>query len=154
MIIDVALSASAKLPSEKKARKQSGVIPYRKKKNGTIEILLVRTTNASNWGLPKGGVEKGMTALDSAMKEAMEEAGVLGKPKDFVDIMKYVKGKTGRAQTVEWYIMKVKQILTEYDEAGMRERKWFEAEKALRKVDKKFRPIMQQALDIIDSYGI
>lgn len=152
MMINVSLSA--KLPSEKKPRKQSGVIPYRKKKDGTIEILLVRTTNAGNWGLPKGGVEKGMTPLDSALKEAMEEAGVLGKPKDFVDIMRYVKGKTGREQHVEWFVMKVKKMLTEYDEAGMRERKWFESEKALRKVDKKLRPILQQGLDIIDSYGL
>lgn len=147
------VSLSAKLPHEKKARKQSGVIPYRKKKDGTIEILLIRTKHAGNWGLPKGGVEDGMTALDSALKEAMEEGGVLGKPKDFVDIMKYVKGKTGRKQHVEWFIMKVKTMLTDYDEALTRERKWFESEKALRKVDKKLRPILQKGLDIIDSYG-
>lgn len=152
MMINVSLSA--KLPHEKKPRKQSGVIPYRKKKDGTIELLLIRTTHAGNWGLPKGGVEPGMTPLDSALKEAMEEAGVLGKPKDFVDIMRYVKGKTGREQHVEWFIMKVKTMLTEYDEALTRERKWFKADKALRKLDKKLRPIVEQALDIIDSYGV
>lgn len=151
MIVNVSLSA--KLPSEKKARKQSGVVPYKKKK-GEVQILLIRTTHGNNWGFPKGGVEKGMTPLDSALKEAMEEGGVLGKPKDFIDIMKYVKGKTGRAQNVEWFIMKVKQELDEYDEAGMRERKWFSAEKAMKKVDKKLRPILAQALDIIDSYGL
>jgi len=150
----IKVSLSAKLPSEKKPRKQSGVIPYRKNSKGEIEILLIRTTHAGKWGLPKGGIEKGMTAVDSALKEAMEEAGVLGKPKDFVDIMRYVKGSTGRDQHVEWFIMKVQRMLTEYDEAATRERKWFKAEKATRKLDKKLRPIMEQALDIIDSYGL
>ena len=83
--------------SARKPRQQSGVVPYRKKRDGSVEILMVRSTHAGNWGLPKGGVEAGMTPLASAMKEAEEEAGAVGVAKDFVDITEYVK-VPGRAE--------------------------------------------------------
>ncbi|MEJ2103143.1 MAG: hypothetical protein P8X47_01050 [Ignavibacteriaceae bacterium] len=35
---------------------QSGVIPYRRK-NGTLEILLVTTIRKKNWIIPKGFIE-------------------------------------------------------------------------------------------------
>ena len=139
--------------SARKPRQQSGVVPYRKKRDGSVEILMVRTTHAGNWGLPKGGVEVGMTPLSSAMKEAEEEAGAVGVAKDFVDITKYVKGSTGRAQVVEWYVMRVKGLLTEYLEAGRRERRWFKIDKAIKKADKKVASVIEAAAPIIDLYN-
>lgn len=139
--------------SARKPRQQSGVVPYRKKRDGSVEILMVRTTHAGNWGLPKGGVEAGMTPLASAMKEAEEEAGAVGVAKDFVDITEYVKGSTGRAQVVEWYVMRVKGLLTEYLEAGRRERRWFKIDKAIKKADKKVASVIEAAAPIIDLYN-
>ena len=87
------------------------------------------------------------------MKEAEEEAGAVGVAKDFVDITKYVKGSTGRAQVVEWYVMRVKGLLTEYLEAGRRERRWFKIDKAIKKADKKVASVIEAAAPIIDLYN-
>ncbi|MCW8824299.1 MAG: NUDIX domain-containing protein, partial [Ignavibacteriaceae bacterium] len=56
---------------------QSGVIPYRRK-NGTLEVLLVTTIRKKNWIIPKGFIEYHLSPFQSAKKEAFEEAGVRG----------------------------------------------------------------------------
>lgn len=56
---------------------QSGVIPYRR--NGsTLEVLLISSRARRRWLVPKGIIELGMRADESAVKEAFEEAGVGG----------------------------------------------------------------------------
>ena len=56
---------------------QSAVLPYRILE-GRVEILLVSSRRKKRWVLPKGVVEPGLSAVDSAVKEAWEEAGLEG----------------------------------------------------------------------------
>jgi 8-oxo-dGTP pyrophosphatase MutT (NUDIX family) len=58
-------------------RQQSGVLPYKRSKQ--IKVCLVKQSNGKYWGIPKGGVENGLTDKVSAMKEALEEAGLQGR---------------------------------------------------------------------------
>ncbi|MBF0265115.1 MAG: NUDIX domain-containing protein [Gammaproteobacteria bacterium] len=57
---------------------QSSVIPYRFKK-GKLEVMLVQSSKRNHYVIPKGIIEPGMTAQESAQKEALEEAGVIGQ---------------------------------------------------------------------------
>ena len=50
--------------------------------NADNEICLVRHTYTKGWHLPGGGVEKGETTLQTAIKEAREEAGLIIAQKD------------------------------------------------------------------------
>ena len=52
---------------------QAGAILQR---NG--EFLIV-TTNAGGWSIPKGGVERGETTAEAALREAEEEVGLAAK---------------------------------------------------------------------------
>lgn len=129
----------------RKPRIQSGVVPYRFD-NGELEICLIRTKHAKNWGLPKGGKEPDLSLVESAIKEALEEAGLRGKPGFKFAKSEYVKGKTGRMQKVTWFLMEVKKEEAVYLEVNTRTRKWFTVEKALKKIDLAVRPILETAV--------
>ena len=43
--------------------------------NGTVHLLLIRDPY-DKWGLPKGHVEKGESALEAALREVREETGL------------------------------------------------------------------------------
>src|SRR5688572_31397443 len=59
-------------------REQAGVIPFRRKK-GTIEVCLIRNKGRKKWKIPKGFVDPGETVEQAALKEAWEEAGLIGR---------------------------------------------------------------------------
>jgi 8-oxo-dGTP pyrophosphatase MutT (NUDIX family) len=58
---------------------QSGAIVFRLDGKKPRVLLVTAKRNRENWIFPKGHVEKGETAEDAALREAKEEAGVLGK---------------------------------------------------------------------------
>lgn len=73
----------------KKYEKSSGWVVYRKR-NGKIEILLLRWLNSRKQEelvIPKGKIEPGEVAKDTALREISEEAGV--KIED-LEIIKFV----------------------------------------------------------------
>lgn len=111
---------------------QSGVIPYRKH-NGDIEVLIISTRNA-NWTIPKGIIELNHTPQESALKEAVEEAGVWG----LVDDEKagsYKYKKWDGVCKVKVYKMRVTKVLTKWEEDNFRDRLWvplFEVPKSIK----------------------
>jgi 8-oxo-dGTP pyrophosphatase MutT (NUDIX family) len=115
--------------------KQSAVIPYRKK-DGTLEILLITSQNKGNWIIPKGIIEENLSPEESAKKEAEEEAGVKGKVGNVL-IGKYSYKKWGGTCSVQVYALHVKEILDKWLEDDIRLRKWFPIKKAVKTVNKK-----------------
>ncbi len=115
-----------------KVFQQSGVIPYRVK-NGKIEILLITTRNFQHWVIPKGDIPNGMSAPDSAAKEAWEEAGVIGQI-DANELGTYKYRKRGRVYQVKMYLLPVEVMSKNYPEARQRKRQWLNATKAIRRL--------------------
>jgi 8-oxo-dGTP pyrophosphatase MutT (NUDIX family) len=63
---------------------QAGAIVYRT--DPDLEILLVRARRTpDHWIFPKGHIEAGESAGEAALREAREEAGVLGDVVDRID---------------------------------------------------------------------
>ena len=54
--------------------------------NGAGELLLCHVTNTARWDIPKGMRDAGETALQAAMRELMEEAGLVFAPERFEEI--------------------------------------------------------------------
>lgn len=112
---------------------QSAALPYRSLPDGTVEVLLVATTHAQRWSLPKGGIAVGHTSASSAAKEAFEEGGVIGT---------IAPGAAGRFRAMKRshchrhlidvcvHLLRVTQTLTEWPEMGWRQRRWFPAARA------------------------
>lgn len=114
---------------------QSSVIPFRYKK-GRIEILLITSRKNKKWIFPKGIIEPGYSAIETAEKEAKEEAGVEGEviPEK---IIVYKKKKWNGICKIQVYPMLVEKELKDYPEMNERERIWVDADFADDVIDKK-----------------
>jgi len=114
---------------------QSGVIPFWVR-NNEIQIMLITNRSGKRWVIPKGTIESDLSALESAEKEAFEEAGVLGKAHPMA-IGKYQYNKWGGTCTVEVFLLEVKKVLQEWPESQLRQREWLKVEGAIKRVDEK-----------------
>lgn len=112
--------------------KQSAVIPVHRKGDGW-EVLLITARKKKRWIVPKGIVEKNYTPADSAAKEALEEAGILGKPYAQA-IGKYRYKKWGGVCSVEVFVMIVDRELGKWLESH-RQRRWVGLGKAIKLVE-------------------
>ncbi|MBF0422388.1 MAG: NUDIX hydrolase [Magnetococcales bacterium] len=112
--------------------KQSAVIPV-VRRGGVIEVMLITSRKKKRWLVPKGIIEKNHTPASSAAKEALEEAGILGKPLSY-SIGKYRYKKWGGVCTVEVFVMFVDRELDKWLES-YRERRWYSLNKAIKTVE-------------------
>ncbi|MBR4159700.1 MAG: NUDIX hydrolase [Spirochaetia bacterium] len=111
---------------------QSGIIPFRRQ-DDHIEILLITNKKKDKWGIPKGLVESGLSASESAQKEAFEEAGIYGriyKP----SLGKYSIKKWDGKCRIKVFAMEVTQTLDKWPEDILRRREWYSVEEAAGKI--------------------
>jgi 8-oxo-dGTP pyrophosphatase MutT (NUDIX family) len=112
---------------------QAGVIPYRVI-DTEVEILRITTRHRARWIIPKGVTNVGITAQESASKEAYEEAGVWGDiSPDPVGEHPY--DKWGGICTVQVYLLRVHTILGTWPEADVRRRQWMPVSDAANSVE-------------------
>ncbi len=112
---------------------QSAVLAYRQRAHGP-EVLLVTSRDSGRWVLPKGMVESGMSAPESAAKEAFEEAGAVGfVSRRRVGSYRYAKppGEVPRTCVVEVYPMRVTALRPDWPERSRRRRAWVTLERAV-----------------------
>jgi 8-oxo-dGTP pyrophosphatase MutT (NUDIX family) len=109
--------------------RQAGTIPIR---NG--RLCLVTSRNGKRWIVPKGLIEPGQSAAEAALQEAWEEAGLVGRL-DPDPVGSFLYGKYGGIYHVTLFILHVTEIVTEWPEAGLRERAWVRPAEALRRID-------------------
>jgi len=100
--------------------RQSAVVPYLRRDDG-IHVVLVTSAKSRQWGIPKGIIEPGFSAAESAAREAEEEAGVLGSVEEAL-ICEYSYEKWGGSCRVQVFPLLVKELLTTWDESGFRDR--------------------------------
>ncbi|TVR99744.1 MAG: NUDIX domain-containing protein [Rhodospirillales bacterium] len=98
-----------------------------RRRHDTVEVLMVTSRRRRRWVLPKGMIDVGLTARDSAAKEAWEEAGVTGIV-GRRSIGRYRYGKSGRHGlmpcVVEVYPLRVTRVSPAWPEQRQRRRAW------------------------------
>ena len=107
---------------------QIGAIPFRRRPDGAIEIMLVTTRETQRWIVPKGWPIRGLKGHEAAAREAMEEAGLIGEiGKKPVGRYTYWKRKTDHfiLCKVRLYLLEVKQQLPTWPEQAQRSCRWF-----------------------------
>jgi 8-oxo-dGTP pyrophosphatase MutT (NUDIX family) len=85
----------------------------------------------NRWVLPKGHIEKDHSPRDTALREALEEAGINGKISEF-PADEYDYHKFDRNYHVLMYMLEITEMLDEWPEKKLRNRQLLPLEAALR----------------------
>jgi 8-oxo-dGTP pyrophosphatase MutT (NUDIX family) len=117
-------------------RVQYGILPYRRTKPNSLEVLLITTRQSRRWIIPKGWPIKGLKPVKSAAREAYEEAGVRGtvgaKSIGTFVYEKCIEETLGTFPCeVRVFTMRVQRQFDTWPEANERETRWFESSEAL-----------------------
>lgn len=124
---------------------QASAIPFRWR-NGELEFCLITSIRARRWGFPKGIIDPGETAVEAALKEAWEEAGLRGEiVSEPLGVYRYEKWGTDLEVAV--YLMRVESADDDWLEAGQRDRRWANAQETAQLIigDKRA-PFFERAL--------
>jgi 8-oxo-dGTP pyrophosphatase MutT (NUDIX family) len=109
---------------------QAAALPYRRT-NGRLELCLITSTDDGRWILPKGIIDPGDTAAETALKESFEEAGVRGALSP-VPLGRYQYAWHEQIiLTVEVYLLEVDRVEESWDEMAVRTRRWCTVDEAL-----------------------
>ena len=68
------------------------------------EVVLVHRPKYDDWTLPKGKLEPGESPLEAALREVLEETGIVCRPGPLVGSVEYVDS-SGRDKTVDYWLM-------------------------------------------------
>ena len=108
----------------------AGGIVYRKDSGRTLYLIVSSSSIKNKWVLPKGHIEKNEKAIDAAVREVLEESGVLAKPVKKAGLNRY--RKKGQHLACVYFVMELLQVKGQ----GVENRKvlWLEKPEALDKL--------------------
>jgi 8-oxo-dGTP pyrophosphatase MutT (NUDIX family) len=133
---------------------QVAALPVRVDDNGSAQALLLTSRETKRWVIPKGWTMKGRKPWEAAAQEALEEAGVVGRPRK-KPIGSYVYFKRQKAHfdvcRVDVYVLAFAKQLKTWREKGQRETKWFGLDEAAELVEE---PGLIALLKKLDAKGL
>jgi 8-oxo-dGTP pyrophosphatase MutT (NUDIX family) len=106
---------------------------------GELRVMLVTSRETQRWVLPKGWTERNVPPHEQAVKEAYEEAGLLGQaapePVGSYVYEKRLSGGRSVLCEVDVYPMQVERQLETWPEKHQRRTAWFTLSQAAMLVD-------------------
>jgi 8-oxo-dGTP pyrophosphatase MutT (NUDIX family) len=117
---------------------QYAALPYRKRGNGAVEILLVTSRGTGRWIIPKGWPMQRLAPHEAAAKEAVEEGGVIGRiGAQPIGNFRYAKQRDGTTALncdVTVFALEVVRQLSNWPEQHQRRTRWFALREAAKAV--------------------
>jgi 8-oxo-dGTP pyrophosphatase MutT (NUDIX family) len=119
-------------------REQYAALPFRRRADGSVEVLLITSRRTGRWIIPKGWPVNGLKPFELAAREAMEEGGVIGRI-DERPIGSYQHKKTLGDGTsvhcrVDVYALEVESQMPAWPESDQRVTRWFMLDAAAQSV--------------------
>lgn len=114
-----------------KVVRQAGAIVVRFDDDEPRLLLVTAKRNTKTWIFPKGHIEDGETAAEAAVREAREEAGVVGKALKSVGYLEFDLGD--QALYVEYFLLTLEKDKDDAEEG--RKRKWCTREEAIERME-------------------
>ncbi|MFC5561189.1 NUDIX hydrolase [Methylobacterium aerolatum] len=110
-------------------RRQVGVLPIRRGRDGAVKVLLVTSRESRRWVIPKGWPMKGRKPFEAAAQEAYEEAGLRGvvgkRPIGYYLYEKRLKNLDAVTCQVKVFPLRVRKQVKHFPEESQRELRWF-----------------------------
>ena len=114
--------------TDREPRTQYAALPWRKRDDGQVEVLLITSRETRRWVIPKGWPMKDKAPGPCAAQEAFEEAGVVGEPRrKSLGVYHYDKRlRSGRTQhvRVQVFPLEVAEERDIWPEMAERDRNW------------------------------
>jgi 8-oxo-dGTP pyrophosphatase MutT (NUDIX family) len=98
------------------------------------KICLVTSSNGKRWVIPKGLIDPGQTAGETALQEAWEEAGLVGVLQQ-EPVGSYLYEKYANIYHVTVFLMEVTDVAQTWPEHNLRERAWVSLGTALERIE-------------------
>ncbi len=99
----------------------AGGIVYRRNKKGDVEILLIQDAK-DRWTIPKGHIEEGETAQETAKREIAEEAGL--KDTDVICWLGKIHFRYRRINTLVLMTTQIYLVKAKGDTAAIKKEEW------------------------------
>jgi 8-oxo-dGTP pyrophosphatase MutT (NUDIX family) len=113
---------------------QYAALPYRRRPDATIEIMLITSRDTGRWVIPKGWPEPGLKPAETAAREAFEEGGPVGRIGDrSIGSYHYDKRLIDGSAViciVEMFALEVEQQTKSWPEWEERTTRWFGLQQA------------------------
>jgi 8-oxo-dGTP pyrophosphatase MutT (NUDIX family) len=98
--------------------RQAAALPLRRGR-----VCLITSRNGKRWVIPKGWIDPGQTAGETALTEAWEEAGLSGAL-EREPIGTYIYEKEGQRYHVTVFVLRVTEVAQDWPERSFRQRAW------------------------------
>jgi 8-oxo-dGTP pyrophosphatase MutT (NUDIX family) len=98
--------------------RQAAALPLRGNR-----VCVITSSNGKRWIIPKGLIDPGQTAGETALQEAWEEAGLTGTLQQ-EPVGSYLYQKYGNTYHVTVFVMDVTEVAQDWPERAVRQRSW------------------------------
>ncbi|MTJ80724.1 MAG: NUDIX hydrolase [Telmatospirillum sp.] len=136
---------------KEKTFRQFAALPYAVR-DGEFQVALVTTRETGRWIIPKGWPVGDLPGPDVAIREAFEEAGVVGdvgnEPVGSFQYVKRMDAESRRLCDVLVFPLAVREILEDWPERHQRRREWMTPAQAAMAVEEA--GLIQLMLDLTD----
>jgi 8-oxo-dGTP pyrophosphatase MutT (NUDIX family) len=142
--------SSAKMPARAGSRgiNQCGAICCRVERGGRLSVLLITSRDTGRWVIPKGYLERKEKPYRCAQREALEEAGIVGKVrKRPLGYYTYLKDSE-TPLTVSIHLLRLKNEVDQFQERAQRQKIWISPAEAALLVEE---PELQALFQSIDA---
>lgn len=136
-----------------KPLKQAAAAVFRGKAD-KLELLLITSRDTGRWIVPKGWIENDEDGPAAALREAWEEAGVVGElmsPRS-IGHYRYLKQRPRRGDAlcdVDVYVFNLKEEKKRWPEKAERTRRWFPVAEAISLVDESgLKDVIRDAVEL------
>ncbi|WP_165491009.1 NUDIX hydrolase [Lichenihabitans psoromatis] len=119
------------MSSKTRVYSQYGAVPFRIKRSGDIEIMLITSRDTGRWIVPKGWPISKLKPRQVAAQEAWEEAGLRGKIVGKAPLGHYLYSKAMEDEPpltckLTLFALQVSRQRKSWPEKGQRKTAWFD----------------------------